>query len=92
MISGESKYHTLLRNFSDITRPSGTHKVLNHNTLHYIRTTPGPLVSCAPGRLAPDKLKIAKEEFEAMLKNGPARPSESSWSSVLHLAPKKDNG
>ncbi|CAH2226313.1 jg18631 [Pararge aegeria aegeria] len=40
----------------------------------------------------PDKLKVAKGEFEALLANGTARPSESPWSSPLHLAPKKDNG
>ncbi|GBP08506.1 hypothetical protein EVAR_77186_1 [Eumeta japonica] len=27
-----------------------------------------------------------------MLKNGTARPSESCWSSPLHLAPKKESG
>ncbi|XP_053611994.1 3-galactosyl-N-acetylglucosaminide 4-alpha-L-fucosyltransferase FUT3-like [Plodia interpunctella] len=44
-----------------------------------------------PRRLAPDKLKIAREEFQAMLAIGTVRPSESPWSSALHLAPKKDN-
>ncbi|CAK1600450.1 unnamed protein product [Parnassius mnemosyne] len=42
--------------------------------------------------MAPDKLKIAKQEFAAMIKCGVARPSDSPWSSPLHLAPKKDNG
>ncbi|GBP26300.1 Retrovirus-related Pol polyprotein from transposon 297 [Eumeta japonica] len=63
-----------------------------HNTLHHIRTTPGPPVSCTPRRLAPEKLKIAKTEFEAMLQIGTCRPSESAWASPLHLTPKKDNG
>lgn len=92
VMTGDSKYHNLLSEFPDLTRPAGAHHTPKHNTVHYIRTTPGPPVSCTPRRLAPDKLKIAKSEFEAMLTSGTARPSESPWSSPLHLAPKKDNG
>lgn len=91
-IVGESKYIELLREFPDITRPPGTHRVINHGTVHYIRTTPGPPVHCTPRRLDPEKLKIAKQEFNDMMKTGTARPSESPWSSPLHLVPKKDDG
>lgn len=72
--------------------PTGTHRDIKHNTVHHIRTTPGPPVSCTPRRLAFDKLKIAKQEFEAILANGMAQPSQSPWTSPLHLAPKKTNG
>lgn len=89
---GESKYYDILREYPEITRPSGNKTKPRHNTVHHIRTQPGPPVHCTPRRLAPDKLKIAKQEFEDMLRNGTARPSESPWSSPLHLAPKKDNG
>lgn len=89
---GDSSYHDLIRQFPEITRPAGKDRVVSHNTEHHIRTTPGPPVSCTPRRLAPDKLLIAKKEFEAMIKNGTARPSESPWASPLHLTPKKDNG
>lgn len=92
VMTGSSKYHNLLSEFPEITRPAGTQRTLKHNTVHHIRTIPGPPVSCSPRRLAPDKLKIAKSEFEAMWANGTTRPSESPWSSPLHLAPKKDNG
>lgn len=93
VLTGESHYHGLLtQEFPEITRPAGTHRIIPHSTQHHIRTTPGPPVSSAPRRLAPDKLKVAKQEFESMLNDGTARPSESSWSSPLHLAPKKDNG
>jgi hypothetical protein len=54
-------------------------------------TTPGPPVACRPRRLAPDRLTIAKAEFD-MLRDGTARRSECSWSSALHIVPKKDNG
>lgn len=92
VLSVRGKYDTLLSKFQSILRPTGTTYTPKHNTVHHIRTTPGPPVSCSPRRLAPDKLKIAKAEFETMLANGTARPSESPWSSPLHLAPKKDNG
>ncbi|CAK1593602.1 unnamed protein product [Parnassius mnemosyne] len=90
--TGSSRYHKILGEFPEITRPAGTQHTITHNTIHHIRTTPGPPVTSSPRRLAPDKLKIARQEFESMLANGTARPSESSWSSPLHLAPKKDNG
>lgn len=90
--SGDTRYHAILSNFPEITRPSGTPMIAKHTTKHHIRTTPGPPISCTPRRLAPDKLKIARREFELMLNNGTARPSESPWASPLHLAPKKDNG
>lgn len=89
---GNSQYHELLHEFLDITKPAGIERVPKHNTVHYIKTTPGPPVSSSPRRLAPDKLLIAKKEFEAMIKNGTAQPSKSPWASPLHLAPKKDNG
>ncbi|KAL1446423.1 hypothetical protein WDU94_000016 [Cyamophila willieti] len=88
-ISATSKYHQLLEQFKDITRPDGTPKDIQHNTKHYIQTTPGPSVASRPRRLAPDRLKAAKKEFDAMLKLGIVRPSSSSWSSPLHMAPKK---
>lgn len=90
--TGDTRYHRILSKFPEITRPPGTLVFPKHNTVHHIRTTPGPPISCTPRRLAPDKLKIAKQEFELMLNSGIARPSESPWASPLHLAPKKDNG
>lgn len=92
VVAGDSKYHDILREFTEITRPAGTHKVLKHDTVHYITTTSGPPVWSRPRRLPPDRLKIAQKEFEEMLQSGTAVRSESSWSSPLHLAPKKDNG
>lgn len=89
---GNSRYHSILSEYPEITRPAGTPGIVRHNTTHHIRTIPGPPVSCSPRRLAPDKLKIAKQEFDAMLANGTARPSDSPWASPLHLVSKKDNG
>jgi hypothetical protein len=83
---------THLSEFPDLIRPTGVQREVRHNTAHNIRTTPGPPVTYRPRRLAPDRLAIAKAEFDAMLRDGTARRSDSSWSSALHIVPRKDNG
>lgn len=85
-----SPFHKILSEFPEITKPPGIHRDIKHDTLHYIRTTDGPPVTSRPRRLAPGKLKAAQREFADMVKAGTARPSESAWSSPLHMAPKKD--
>lgn len=87
-VVGTTRYHDLLQEYPEITRPVGVIKDIKHNTKHYIQTTPGSPVACKPRRLAPDKLKGAKKEFETMLNLGIARPSKSPWSSPLHLVSK----
>jgi hypothetical protein len=95
VISSESNlnspFHTLLTKFPEVTRPSGSPREPKHQTRHHINTTPGPPASCKPQRLAPDRLKIAKREFNGMIATGVARRSSSSWSAALHLVPKKDD-
>ncbi|GFW69776.1 uncharacterized protein TNCV_1884201 [Trichonephila clavipes] len=71
----ESHYHRL-------------HLHLIYEQYHHIRTTPGPPVFCHPRRLAPERMKIAKAEFEVMVLEGTARRGEGSWASPLHLVPK----
>ncbi|TNN10580.1 Transposon Tf2-9 polyprotein, partial [Schistosoma japonicum] len=43
-------------------------------------------------RLAPDKLKTARAEFDYMLQLGIIRPSDSQCASPLHIVPKKNEG
>lgn len=88
----DTPYHRLLREFPEITRPAGKPSVPKHSTVHQIRTTPGPPVFGRPRRLDPERLSIAKQEFDAMLQNGTARRSKSAWSSPLHLVRKKTDG
>lgn len=85
-------YHHILSEFPEITRPAGKPETPKHNTVHHVRTTSGPPVSSRPRRLDPERLRVAKKEFDDMLLNGTARRSESSWSSPLHLARKKNDG
>jgi hypothetical protein len=46
----------LLSEFPDLIRPTGIQRDVRHNTVHHIRTTPGPPITCRPRRLAPDGL------------------------------------
>jgi cleavage and polyadenylation specificity factor subunit 1 len=85
VMSASTPVDNILSEFPDLTRPTGIQREVCHNTVHHIRTTPGPPVTCRPRRLAPDRLAIA------MLWDGTARRSESPWSSALHIVP-KDNG
>ena len=77
-------YLTLLSEFSSLTQ------VCSPDTT--IKQTTGPPVSARPRRLAPDRLRAAKHEFEHMLQLGIIRPSSSAWSSPLHMVPKKTAG
>ncbi len=61
-----------------------------HNVTHHIETH-GPPTSAKFRRLPPEKLLIAKREFEYMLEAGISRPSKSPWASPLHLV-EKANG
>ncbi|CAK9814075.1 Transposon Ty3-G Gag-Pol polyprotein [Anthophora plagiata] len=92
-IVGESPYHQLLAEFPDLTRPPVFgRESAKHNVKHHIKTTPGPPVYCKPRRLAPDRFKQAKAEFEMMLQQGVIRPSKSPWASPLHVVTKRDGG
>ena len=79
----------ILTKFPEISNRNTCLNSFKHNVTHIIETIGTP-VSCKTRRLAPDKLKIAKSEFEAMMALGICRPSSSSWSSPLHLVQKKN--
>nr|VZI34709.1 unnamed protein product [Spirometra erinaceieuropaei] len=82
-------FHSLLRQFPRLTNPSFREVGIKHTVTHHISTT-GPPKSCRPRRLASDRLKIAKAEFEHMLELGIIGQSDSCWASPLHLVPKKN--
>ena len=84
-------YHTLLSEFPALTRVCSPDTPAKHEITHCIETT-GPPVSARPRRLAPDRFRAAKQEFEHMLQLGIIRPSSSAWSSPLHMVPKKSAG
>ena len=86
-----SAYIDLLARFPQLSRPNYQETAVKHNITHHIRTT-GPPVHCRPRRLAPDRLKVAKAEFDHMLQLGIIKPSDSNWSSPLHMVPKPTPG
>uniref|UniRef100_A0ABD2VXH6 Reverse transcriptase domain-containing protein n=1 Tax=Trichogramma kaykai TaxID=54128 RepID=A0ABD2VXH6_9HYME len=91
-VAASGDYSDIISAFPDLLRPLGLPKLIKHSTVHHIRTTSVPPLSCRPRRLAPEKLQVAKTEFDQMLQAGVCRPSESQWSSPLHLARKGKNG
>ena len=84
-------YLTLLSEFPALTHACAADRPIKHNVSHHIETT-GPPVSSRTRRLAPERLRIAREEFDHMLELGIIRPSSSNWSSPLHMVPKRTPG
>ncbi|GFT06603.1 hypothetical protein TNCV_2855351 [Trichonephila clavipes] len=88
-VNRASKYFNLLKSYPDLTKPNLVNRVVKHGVKHHILTTGQPVYSKAR-QLAPDKLKLVKQEFQFMLDNDIIRPSKSQWASPLHLVNKKD--
>ena len=87
----DANFSALLQEFPSLTRVNMSDLSVKHHTTHHIETR-GPPVSVRARRLAPDRLKIARREFEHMMQLGIIRPSSSPWASPLHMVPKKTSG
>ncbi|GBN91385.1 hypothetical protein AVEN_138373-1 [Araneus ventricosus] len=87
-ISRDTIFHKLLKEFPSIAKLPNPNQPVKYNTVHHI-VTKGPPVVAKPPRLAPDRLKIAKSEFQNMMHLGHLRPSKSNYASPLHMVPKK---
>ena len=85
----QNEYTKLLGQFPELTRPTTKGEPVKHGITHKI-VTKGHPVFARPRRLAPDKLVTAKREFDDMIKLGVIEPSDSEWSSALHMVPKKN--
>ena len=79
---GDTIYHSILKNFSSITQLPVTND----------QPVAGQPVHAKPRRLPPERLRIARQEFEHMMQLSIIRPSSSNWSSPLHMVPKKTAG
>ena len=88
VLAGSSRYHNTILDFPEIIAPQTSPG--NPDTLLY--TTPGPPASSRPRRLKPDRIRIAKSEFEEMPRIGTTRCSYSPWASPLYLVQKKEDG
>ena len=85
----QNDYTKLLGHFLELTRPTTKGEPVKHGITHKIVTKDHP-VFARPRRLAPYKLVTAKREFDDMIKLGVIEPSDSEWSSALHMVPKKN--
>ncbi len=86
-----TQYTDIINDYPGITQPKDLPQIIKHDITHHIETT-GPPVHGRTRRLAPERFKIARQEFEHMVRLGIVRPSSSSWSSPLHMVPKKTPG
>ena len=85
----QNEYTKLLGQFPELTRPTTKGETVKHGITHKI-VTKGHPVFARPRRLAPDQLVTAKRKFDEMIKLGVIEPSDSEWSSALHMVPKKN--
>ena len=88
-VSESDDFNSLLSEFPSVVRPYNYEDPVQHSVQHHIITS-GPPVFCKPRRLAPDRLAIARREFDHMLAAGIIRPSSSPWASPLHMVPKSN--
>ena len=86
-----TEFHAVLSEFPELLQPYCHDSPVKHDVTHHITTT-GPPIRARTRRLPPEKLKIARQEFEQMLQQGIIRPSSSPWASPLHMVPKKTPG
>ena len=82
-------YTKLLGQFPELTRTTTKGETVKHGITHKI-VTKGHPVFARPWQLAPDKLVTAKREFDDMIELVVIEPSDSEWSSALHMVPKKN--
>ena len=84
-----TSYRDILELHPTVTQSACQPTQTPHGVTHTISTKGAPTFA-RPRRLAPDKLRIAKAEFDHMLELGIIRPSQSTWASPLHIVPKKN--
>ena len=87
LLSSNSLY-SLLLGYLELTQLQNVMAPVKHSVTHHIDTSGLSTVSCTR-RLAPDRLKVARSEFEHMLELGIVQPSSRNWSSALHMVPKR---
>ena len=82
-----NSFNSLLAGFPELIRLF-VNTSPKHDVVHHIETVGSPVAS-RMRHLPPERLCVAKSEFNHMLELGIIRPSNSAWSSALHMVPKK---
>ena len=85
--SSADPFAHLLEEFPSLTTPCTSDTPVKHGVSHHI-VTEGRPVFARPRRMSPEKLTVAKTEFNKLLDMGIIRPSASTWASPLHMVPK----
>lgn len=75
-IQPSNPFTSLLAEFPSPTHPPSFTQTVCHSTTHTIHTKGLPIWACTR-RLAPDRLKVTRHEFDLMLQLGIIRPSSS---------------
>ena len=87
----ENNFQKLLDSYQELSTPSFKPKEVAHGVHHYIPTNCYPIQSKVRP-LNPEKLAIAKEEFEKLVELGICYRGKSEWASPLMVAPKPGGG
>ena len=80
-------FYQLLDSFPTLSTPSFTPKDVSHGVKHHIPTNCNPIQSKAR-KLNPEKLEIAKKEFQKLVDLGVCYRGKSEWASPLMVAQK----
>ena len=83
-------FYQLLDSYSTLSTPSFTPKEVSHGVKHHIPTNCNPIQSKAR-KLNPEKLEIAKREFQKLVDLGVCYRGKSEWASPLMVAQKPCN-
>ena len=84
-------FKDILATRPQLTMPNFANPIPAHGVKHYVATSGAPIHAKAR-RLSPEKLKVARKEFEDLEALGIIRRSNSPWSSPLHVTAKPDRG
>uniref|UniRef100_A0A1X7TI82 Peptidase A2 domain-containing protein n=1 Tax=Amphimedon queenslandica TaxID=400682 RepID=A0A1X7TI82_AMPQE len=82
-----NSFSSILLGFPELFHPHNFKSPVKHDIVHFIETSGSPVYT-RTRRLPPERLRIARAEFDHMLELGVIRPSSSSWLSALHMVPK----
>ena len=84
-------FTSIIAKYPAVFQPHFNIQPVLHDVTHHIQTS-GPPTCAKARRLSPEKLAVAKQEFEHLLEQGIIRALSSQWSSPLHMVPKKSAG
>ena len=88
-IDEDSPYHRLLADYPDLARSTATPRgKAQRRAPHKYNARTADILQTALSEM----YKIARAEFEDLMKQGHIRLSKSQWASALHMVAKKESG